>query len=50
MSSALKNTLSLLEVTPESYKYFSCGSLELDEYLKRYAKGNHKKASERRLY
>jgi GNAT superfamily N-acetyltransferase len=43
MSSAFKNTLSLLEVTPESYKYFSCGSLELDEYLKRYAKGNHKK-------
>jgi GNAT superfamily N-acetyltransferase len=39
----IKKTVSILEVTPESYKYFSCERIELDEYLKRYAKGNHKK-------
>lgn len=38
-----RKTISILDVTPESYKYFSCGRTELDEYLKRYAKGNHKK-------
>lgn len=38
-----KITTSILEVTPESYKHFSCGKIELDEYLRRYAKGNHKK-------
>lgn len=36
-------TVSILEVTPENYKHFSCGKPELDEYLKRYARGNHKK-------
>lgn len=38
-----RKALSILDVTPESYKHFSCGRVELDEYLKRYAKGNHKK-------
>lgn len=39
----VKNILSILEVSPETYKHFSCGRVELDEYLKRFAKGNHKK-------
>lgn len=39
----LKKTSSILDVAPESYKNFSCGIEELNEYLKRYAKGNHKK-------
>src|SRR5262245_36421983 len=30
-------------VTPSFYKNFSCNIDELDEYLKRFAKGNHKK-------
>lgn len=38
-----RKTTSILDVPPESYKHFSCGRVELDEYLKRYAKGNHKK-------
>lgn len=38
-----RKTISILDVTPEYYKSFSCGKPELDEYLKRYAKGNHKK-------
>lgn len=38
-----RKTLAILDVTPESYKEFSCGQPALDEYLKRYAKGNHKK-------
>src|SRR5262249_17705232 len=38
-----RKTVSILEVTPESYKNFSCGKPELDEYLKRYAKGNDRK-------
>lgn len=38
-----RKTISILEVTSESYKHFSCGSAKLDEYLKRFAKGNHKK-------
>lgn len=39
----LLKTTSILNVTPESYKHFSCGRIELDAFLKRYAKGNHKK-------
>lgn len=38
-----KVTLPILDVALETYKHFSCGKIELDEYLKRYAKGNHKK-------
>lgn len=38
-----RKTLSILDTTPESYKNFSSGRIELDEYLKRYAKGNHLK-------
>lgn len=38
-----EKTLAILDVTSESYKHFSCGRSELDEYLKRFAKGNHKK-------
>lgn len=38
-----RKTVSIGEVTPGSYKHFSCGKTELDEYLKRYAKNNHKK-------
>lgn len=38
-----REMLSILEVAPETYKNFSCGKIELDEYLRRYAKGNHKK-------
>lgn len=39
----IRKTISILETTPECYRHFSCGKTELDEYLKRYAKGNHKK-------
>ncbi len=33
----------IIEVTPIQYKNFSCGYAALDEYLKRYAKVNHRK-------
>ena len=36
-------TIAITEVAPETYKHFSCGKSGLDEYLKRFAKGNHKK-------
>ncbi|MCE2982725.1 MAG: GNAT family N-acetyltransferase [Parachlamydia sp.] len=36
-------TTSILDVPPGSYKNFSCGNIELDQFLKRFAKGNHKK-------
>ncbi|MFT5319818.1 MAG: GNAT superfamily N-acetyltransferase [Chlamydiales bacterium] len=36
------NTISILDVTKSQYKAFSCGYEELDNYLKRFAKGNHK--------
>lgn len=39
----IPKTVSILDVKPASHQHFSCGRLELDEYLKRYAKGNHKK-------
>lgn len=39
----IRKTVSIVELAPEGYKNFSCGKKELDEYLKRYAKGNHKK-------
>lgn len=39
----IRKTLSILDVTPKSYKNFSCGQVKLDEYLKKYARGNHKK-------
>ena len=35
-------TKSIDSIQPRTYKDFSCGILELDEYLKRYAKKNHK--------
>jgi len=34
---------AITEVSASSYKSFSCGVEALDEYLKRYARGNHKK-------
>lgn len=39
----MSTTISITEVSPFQYKNFSCGIPELDEYLKRYAKPNHKK-------
>ncbi len=36
-------TIPILEIAPEKYKGFTCGVKELDEYLKRFAKTNHKK-------
>jgi len=39
----MPKTVSILEVTPSKYKNFSCGKRDLDEYLKRFAKTNHKK-------
>ncbi len=36
-------TKSITDVAPSTYKLFSCGILELDTYLQRYAKNNHKK-------
>ncbi|MBS4164688.1 Uncharacterized protein y4aS [Candidatus Protochlamydia amoebophila] len=36
-------TKSIDDVKPIAYKNFSCGIQELDEYLKRFAKANHKK-------
>lgn len=38
-----KETISIVDVTPKTYKNFFCGNLNLDEYLKRFAKGNHNK-------
>lgn len=38
-----KKTYPILNIAPESYKHFCCGRPKLDEYLKRFAKGNHKK-------
>lgn len=35
--------IPITEITPVQYKNFSCGYAALDEYLKRYAKGNHRK-------
>lgn len=35
-------TKSIDSVPPKTYKEFFCGVSELDEYLKRYAKKNHK--------
>jgi ribosomal protein S18 acetylase RimI-like enzyme len=37
------STKSIDEVKENAYKHFSCEVKELDEYLKRFAKGNHKK-------
>ncbi len=39
----MNKTLPILEVTPSMYRDFSCGYAQLDEYLKRFAKTNHKK-------
>lgn len=39
----LGQTVSISEITQSQYKDFDCGILELDEYLKRYAKNNEKK-------
>ena len=36
-------TVPISEIIPSQYKSFSCGTDALDEYLKRYAKGNHRK-------
>ena len=36
-------TVPITEITPSQYKDFVCGIPALDEYLKRYAKGNHRK-------
>lgn len=36
-------TIPITEVSPGQYRDFSCGIPILDEYLKRYAKGNHRK-------
>jgi len=38
-----RSTVSISEVKPSQYKFFSCGEPSLDEYLKRFAKGNEKK-------
>ena len=35
-------TTGIDSIQPRTYKDFSCGVSELDEYLKRYAKKNHK--------
>ncbi len=37
------STKSIDQISPSSYKDFSSDIKELDEYLKRFAKGNHKK-------
>ena len=37
------STKSIDQISPNSYKDFSSDIKELDEYLKRFAKGNHKK-------
>jgi len=39
----MDKTLSILEVPPSKYRDFSCGYSQLDEYLTRFAKANHKK-------
>lgn len=36
-------TIPISKVSTSQYKNFSCGSTALEEYLKRYAKTNHKK-------
>lgn len=36
-------TKAIDEIKPSAYKNFSCGNPELDEYLKRFSKANHKK-------
>jgi predicted GNAT family N-acyltransferase len=36
-------TIPIIDLSPSQYKNFSCGVEELDVYLTRYAKGNHKK-------
>lgn len=36
-------TIPIIEVPPENYKKFTCGTKELDEYLARFARTNHKK-------
>jgi GNAT superfamily N-acetyltransferase len=36
-------TVPITDVNPGQYKGFACGTSVLDEYLKRYAKGNHRK-------
>ena len=39
----LQPTVSINAVKPGQYKLFSCGEPALDEYLRRFAKGNEKK-------
>src|SRR5947209_4727733 len=39
----MHKTLSILDVLPSKYRDFSCGYSQLDEYLTRFAKTNHKK-------
>lgn len=36
-------TVPITEILPSQCKKFSCGITALDEYLKRYARGNHRK-------
>lgn len=45
-----KDTLSILDVAKPNYKEFSCGYIELDTYLKQFAKGNHKNKSLGKTY
>lgn len=39
----MPKTKSVEEIKPSAYKEFSCGIQELDDYLKRFARTNHKK-------
>ncbi len=39
----MSEVIPITEVEPSQYKEFSCGQGLLDEYLKRYAKGNHRR-------
>jgi GNAT superfamily N-acetyltransferase len=39
----MSEVVPITEVTASQYKEFSCGQEPLDEYLKRYAKGNHRR-------